>query len=63
MRAVFRASCSTAATLTDFSSLPHAHSQDGREPGLVLLILLMGASYAVAAPLILPFALTYMLTG
>jgi hypothetical protein len=35
----------------------------GREPGLVLIILLMGAGYAVAAPLILPFVLVYMVTA
>jgi hypothetical protein len=29
----------------------------------VLIILLMGAGYAVAAPLILPFVLVYMVTA
>jgi hypothetical protein len=32
----------------------------GREPGLVLLILLIGVAYSVAAPLMTPFALAYM---
>ena len=32
----------------------------GREPGLVLLILLIGVAYSVVAPLMTPFALAYM---
>lgn len=35
----------------------------GREPGLILLILLMGVAYSVAAPLITPFVLAYFCTA
>ena len=35
----------------------------GREPGLVLLIFLIGAAYSVAAPLLTPFTLAYMCTA
>jgi len=35
----------------------------GREPGLVLLVLLIGAAYAVAAPLVAPVCLAYMATA
>jgi DNA-directed RNA polymerase III subunit RPC2 len=35
----------------------------GREPGLVLLILLIGTSYAVVAPLLAPMCLGYMATA
>lgn len=35
----------------------------GREPGLILLILLMGVAYSVAAPLITPFVLAYLCTA
>lgn len=35
----------------------------GREPGLVLLILLIGMAYCVAAPLITVFVFAYMVTG
>jgi hypothetical protein len=35
----------------------------GREPGLVLLTLLIGAAYAVAAPLVAPVCLAYMATA
>lgn len=35
----------------------------GREPGLVLLIVLIGVAYAVVAPLMAPFALAYCATA
>lgn len=35
----------------------------GREPGLVLLILLIGLAYSVVAPLMTPFTLVYMVTS
>ena len=35
----------------------------GREPGLVLLILLIGMAYCVAAPLITVFVSVYMVTA
>jgi hypothetical protein len=35
----------------------------GREPGLVLLIILIGIAYSVVAPLMAPFALAYMATS
>jgi hypothetical protein len=35
----------------------------GREPGLVLLILLIGVAFSVVAPLMTPFALAYMATS
>jgi len=35
----------------------------GREPGLVLLILLIGMAYCVAAPLITVFVFAYMVTA
>jgi len=35
----------------------------GREPGLILLIFLIGVAYSVAAPLILPFTLAYFATS
>lgn len=35
----------------------------GREPGLVLLILLIGMAYCVAAPLITVFVFVYMVTA
>jgi hypothetical protein len=35
----------------------------GREPGLILLIFLIGVAYSVAAPLIMPFTLAYFATS
>ncbi len=35
----------------------------GREPGLVLLIILIGIAYSVVAPLMTPFVLVYMWTA
>lgn len=61
---------------TGFASFKHAATERyrsyiiypasiryGREPGLILLILLLGVAYSVAAPLITPFVLAYMCTA
>lgn len=61
---------------TGFTSVGHAATERyrafiiypasiryGREPGLVLLIFLIGVAYSVAAPLITPFVLAYMCTS
>lgn len=61
---------------TGFTSFKHASTERyrsfiiypasiryGREPGLILLVLLMGVAYSVAAPLMTPFVLAYMATA
>jgi hypothetical protein len=61
---------------TGFASFKHAATERyrsfiiypasiryGREPGLILLVLLMGVAYSVAAPLLTPFVLAYMATA
>ncbi|WIA30966.1 hypothetical protein OEZ86_001014 [Tetradesmus obliquus] len=61
---------------TGFASFKHASTERyrafiiypasiryGREPGLILLVLLMGVAYSVAAPLMTPFVLAYMATA
>lgn len=58
------APCRHAATASYRACIIYPASiRYGREPGLVLLILLIGMAYCVAAPLITVFVFAYMVTA
>lgn len=61
---VFIVSCRHAATAAYRARIIYPASiRYGREPGLVLLILMIGMAYCVAAPLMTVFVLAYMVTA
>lgn len=62
LRTTGAAQCATTARSRAVLLAP-ASIRYGREPGVILLILLTGVAYSAAAPLLTPFALAYFFTS